>query len=61
MEIDDCNYELVESVEYGTDGKTLFRNCDIVVFLGAFGSEYAEGLDRTEFLKMNAQIFRQQG
>ena len=54
MEIDDCNYDLVESVEYGTEGKILFKNCDIVVFLGAFGSEYAEGLDKTEFLKMNA-------
>lgn len=58
MEIDDCNYELVESVEYGIDGKILFKDCDVVVFLGAFGSEYSEGLDRTEFLKMNALIFK---
>ena len=58
MEIDDCNYDLVESVEYGTEGKVLFKDCDVVVFLGAFGSEYSEGLDRAEFLKVNAQIFK---
>jgi hypothetical protein len=36
MEIHDGAYELLESVEYGTDPLLMFKDIDVGVFIGGF-------------------------
>lgn len=36
LEINDCTYRLLNSVEYGDKPEEMFKNVDVIVFLGGF-------------------------
>ena len=48
LEIEDCTYDLVNSIEYGTDPETLFKDMDVGIFLG--GHSRRPGMERIDLL-----------
>lgn len=56
MEIDDCAYPLVKSVETGSDPLLMFKDIDVGIFIGGFPRK--EGMERKELLQINGNIFR---
>jgi len=58
MEIQDCVYPLLVSVEYGDDPNEIFKDCDVIVFLGGFPRK--KGMERKDLLQMNKNIFMTQ-
>ena len=36
MEIRDCAYPLLLSLEFSDDAEEMFRDCDVIVFIGGF-------------------------
>ena len=58
MELQDCNYSLLLSVEYGTDPEKMFKDADVIVFLGGFPRK--PGMERKDLLQKNKQIFIEQ-
>lgn len=59
MEIKDCCYERLVSVEMGFDPNQMFKDADVVIFLG--GSPRKKGMERKDLLKENGKIFKAQG
>ena len=59
MEIIDCAYPLVNSVEYSADPKVLFKDLDLGIFFGGFPRK--AGMERKDLLKINGGIFKGQG
>lgn len=59
MEILDCAYELLHSIEIGSEPKTLFKDADVIVFLGGYPRK--PGMERKDLLQINAKIFKTQG
>jgi len=59
MELEDSAYPLLESVEYGFNPKDMFRDCDVVIFLG--GAARQPGQERRDLLSVNGKIFKEQG
>mmetsp|Transcript_30972 Transcript_30972/g.28168 ORF Transcript_30972/g.28168 Transcript_30972/m.28168 type:complete len:216 (+) Transcript_30972:72-719(+) len=59
MELEDTAYPLLKKVESGTEPKEMFKDCDIVIFLG--GAARQPGQDRIELLYENVMIFKEQG
>jgi len=59
MEIEDDAYPLVTSIESGTDPKVIFKDADVVVFIGGFPRK--DGMERKELLSINGKIFKEQG
>lgn len=52
MEIRDCAYELLESIEIGSEAKILFKDADVIVFLGGYPRK--PGMERKDLLQINA-------
>jgi len=50
---------LVTSIESGTDPKVIFKDADVVVFIGGFPRK--DGMERKELLSINGKIFKEQG
>lgn len=59
MEILDCAFPLIKTIEYGSDPYILFKDADVVVFLGGFPRK--PGMERKDLLQINNQIFKVQG
>lgn len=59
MEVDDCAFELVESVVATTDYQEAFENIDIVLAVGSFPR--LKGMLRSDLLERNAPIFKGTG
>lgn len=58
MEIQDCSYSLLTSVEYSENPEEMFKDCDVIVFLGGFPRK--KGMERKDLLQMNKNIFMAQ-
>jgi malate dehydrogenase len=59
MEINDCAYERLEKVSSGSDPKEMFKDADVIVFLGGFPRK--PGMERKDLLHKNKNIFMEQG
>jgi len=59
MELEDGAYPLLTGIEYGSDDKQMFKNCDVVIFLG--GAARQPGQERRDLLMVNGKIFQGQG
>lgn len=59
MELEDGAYTLLSGLEYGSDPLILFKDCDLVIFLG--GTARKPGQDRRDLLCINGNIFKEQG
>lgn len=55
MEIIDGAYPLLKSVQIGSDPKQMFKNVDVVVFLGGYPRK--PGMERKDLLTINGKIF----
>ena len=58
MEIQDCAYPLLKSLEYGDKPDQMFKNADVIVFLGGFPRK--KGMERKDVLQTNKKIFVEQ-
>jgi malate dehydrogenase len=59
LELEDGAYPVVTKVEYGSDPRAMFKDCDIAIFLG--GASRQPGQERRDLLSVNAKIFKEQG
>lgn len=59
MELEDGAYPLLSSIEYGYDPKEMFKDCDVIIFLG--GAARKPGQERRDLLHVNSRIFKEQG
>lgn len=59
MELTDCAYPLLKGVVATTDVKEAYTNVDYVLMVGAFPRK--EGMERKDLLKINTNIFSEQG
>jgi malate dehydrogenase len=59
MELQDCNFDLVDKVVLSTDAAASFNGADIIIMCGAFPRK--EGMERKDLLLKNAEIFKAQG
>ena len=59
LELEDCAYTLVNSIEIGYDPEVLFNNMDVGIFLG--GKSRRPGMERSDLLQVNNRIFKEQG
>ncbi|EGR30080.1 malate dehydrogenase nad, putative [Ichthyophthirius multifiliis] len=59
MELHDCAFELVNSIEYGFEPEKMFKDIDIGIFLG--GESRRPGMERRDLLQVNYKIFKNQG
>lgn len=58
MEINDCAFPLCKSIQYGDNPRQMFKDCDVIVFLGGFPRK--KGMERKDLLNMNKNIFMAQ-
>ena len=58
MELEDCNFENLQSANFYTNSDEAFKNCDLIIFLGGFPRK--AGMERSELLKINGEIFSKQ-
>lgn len=59
LELQDCNFETLDSVSIYTNPSEAFKDCDLIVFIGGFPRK--QGMTRKDLLKMNAKIYQEQG
>ena len=59
MELEDSLYPLLRSVKIGIDAMDVFKQCDWALLIGA--KPRGPGMERSELLDMNGQIFETQG
>jgi malate dehydrogenase len=59
MEINDCAYSLVKSIEYGHNPKEMLKGADVVFFVGGFPR--LKGMERKDLIGKNISIFKEQG
>lgn len=59
MEIQDSTYPLLVSVEFSDKPEEMFKDVDVIVFLGGFPRK--KGMERKDLLQMNKNIFKSQG
>jgi malate dehydrogenase len=59
MELDDCAYPLLAQLYYGDDMRRAFDQVDYVFLIGA--TPRKAGMERSELLSINAQVFHSQG
>lgn len=58
MQIEDCNFPLINSIECTADAAVAFKDIDVGIFLGGFPRK--PGMERTDLLQINNQIFKYQ-
>mmetsp|Transcript_24749 Transcript_24749/g.21932 ORF Transcript_24749/g.21932 Transcript_24749/m.21932 type:complete len:167 (-) Transcript_24749:545-1045(-) len=59
MELKDCAFPNLKNVQGGSDPEIVFKDCDVVVFIGGFPRK--KGMERKELLEINGKIFKGQG
>jgi malate dehydrogenase len=59
MELEDCAFPLLESIEISDDPRVAFRDADYVFLVGS--RPRGKGMERRDLLAANAAIFRTQG
>jgi malate dehydrogenase len=59
LELEDGAFPLLTAVEYGSDPKAMFKDCNVVIFMG--GASRQPGQERRDLLKVNGTIFQEQG
>ena len=59
MELEDCAYPTIESIQFGSDPKILFKDIDVGLFVGGFPRK--QGMERKDLIAMNCKIFKEQG
>lgn len=59
MELHDCAFPLLAGVSQGSDPVEMFRDCDLIVFLGGFPRK--AGMERKDLISKNVSIFKQHG
>jgi malate dehydrogenase len=59
MELDDCAFPLLTSVEIGDDPNTIFEGVNVACLVGA--RPRSKGMERGDLLEANGQIFKPQG
>jgi malate dehydrogenase len=59
MELDDCAFPLLDSIEMTSDNKTAFDGASWVLLVGSVPRK--EGMERGDLLKINGSIFGPQG
>jgi len=55
LELYDCNYPLLDSVVSGSNPNEMFKDADVIVFIGGFPRK--KGMERKDLLDMNKKIF----
>ena len=58
-ELEDGCYPLLEGIKIGSTPEKLFKDCDLIVFIG--GTSRQPGMTRHDLLKMNGEVFKKQG
>ncbi|KAM3134748.1 hypothetical protein pb186bvf_013223 [Paramecium bursaria] len=59
MQLEDCAFSLLEGVVITADPKIAFTDIDVAIFLG--GIPRSPGMERSDLLALNNEIFQQQG
>ncbi|HEX8488940.1 MAG TPA: malate dehydrogenase [Propionibacteriaceae bacterium] len=59
MELDDCAFPLLSSVEIGDDANTVFEGVNLAMLVGA--RPRSKGMERADLLEANGAIFTTQG
>lgn len=59
MELEDCNYDLLNDIAMTDQAEEAFAECDVAVLVGAMPRK--EGMERKDLLRANAGIFKVQG
>jgi malate dehydrogenase len=59
MEVEDCAFPLVNSIEYGFDPKEMLKDTDVAIFVGGFPR--LKGMERKDLIDKNVAIFKEQG
>ncbi|CAD8065221.1 unnamed protein product [Paramecium primaurelia] len=59
MQIQDCAFPLLNNVIVSSDPTIAFKDADVAIFLGAMPRK--PGMERSDLLQMNREIFIQQG
>jgi malate dehydrogenase len=59
LELEDGCFPLLEGVKYGSDPRKLFKDCDLIIFLG--GEPRKPGMSRSDLLKINGKIMQEHG
>jgi malate dehydrogenase len=59
MELDDCAFPLLESIDIYDDPKQAFDGVDVALLIGA--RPRSKGMERADLLEANGQIFKPQG
>ncbi|QMW65664.1 malate dehydrogenase [Mumia sp. ZJ1417] len=59
MELDDCAFPLLDSVEIGDDANTIFDGANLALLVGA--RPRTKGMERGDLLEANGAIFTAQG
>lgn len=59
MELDDCAFPLLDSVEIGSDPRTVFDGVNLALLVGA--RPRSAGMERADLLEANGAIFTAQG
>ncbi len=59
MELQDCAYPTLRGVKFGSDPKEMFKDADLVLFLGGFPRK--QGMERKDLISKNCNIFKEQG
>lgn len=58
MELEDCAYPLVKSIETGSDPLKLFKDVDVLICLGGFPRK--PGMERKDLMQINNKIYKEQ-
>jgi malate dehydrogenase len=59
MELDDCAFPLLESIDITADPKEAFDGCNVGLLIGA--RPRSKGMERADLLEANGAIFKPQG
>lgn len=59
MELEDCAFPLLKSIEIGSDPRVIFKNADYAILVGA--KPRSPGMERKDLLADNGKIFIDQG
>jgi malate dehydrogenase len=59
MELQDCAFPLLEEIHIGSDPFALFEGIDVAILVGA--KPRGKGMERSDLLEQNGQIFVDQG
>ena len=59
MEIHDCAFPLLESIDITSDANEAFDGCEVGLLIGA--QPRKQGMERADLLEANGQIFKPQG